>query len=1000
MRRIRANLVYSTSSLCLALALGCPVAALAAQGAPAAAPAADAPPSASAPAEAVPQGDIVVTGSLIRRPNNTSSSPIQTISEQAIEQTGQANIEDALNQMPAFTVSGNTATGGQGTGGRATISLHGLGPNRNLVLLDGIRLPVSDVSGDVDTNILPEAIIGGVDAITGGASAVYGSDAMSGVVNFKTVKKLDGIVVDLFNSISQKGDAEKFVGSLSFGTHFAQDRGHVIGSLSFTNQDPLSEASRSFFANQVPSSYIGTGTYVPSATNAPNLGVIQGLFRGYGTAVPTSPLLNLGFNNNGSLFTQTGAINYQGPNGTNDYALVGGNVRMPVGQQGDILNGMKRKTAFLKGDFEITPDLTAYAQFMYVDMDVTTNSGASLTQFPTLTTIPVTNPFIPADLATVLASRPNPTAAFNWNGRYVGVPWKNWDENYQVEQYIAGLKGDIAPGWTFNAFAGYDQSVHTSTMNNAVLKSQVQQLLNAPDGGKSLCAGGFDPFGDANARNLSASCIAFMTTSAISIEKTGQTQAQAQINGRLFDLGAGPAQIAIVADYRKNSYVYNPDNNLTANSGFAPGGNVEAYAATLPVPYHAINVKELAGQIDIPLIAGKPFIQELGIGAAGRVSHYSVTGTVSSYEADARWRPVNALLFRGSYQRAVRAPNIGELYSPPQTSQLVIGTPPAALGDPCDYRSTARSGANGAQVANLCVAQGVPAAGISTYQFPTTATGQLISGSTALTPEKADTYNLGMVLTSPQRSGLLADFTFSVDYYSIRIRNVISTVPGLTVLSKCYNLDGSNPTYSTANSFCNLITRDPNTGQLVSVATPYLNLGGLKTDGFEFQVHWSTPLAFIGHTARFYTDSSIDRLNHYEVQLLPGTPYLNYTGISNGSAQPSSVPPRATPQWKALTTFGYRSDRINTGLRWHYQAAMADVSAVNTPTNVAAGVGAYATWDWFGSMRVTKAFEMRAGVTNLFDKGLPYIASSQNGTDPALYDAVGRSFYLGGKFVF
>ena len=989
MRLNRANLAFSTSSLCLSLLLAMPAVAQSA-----------APDSAAPKADSEPHADIVVTGSLIRRPNNTAVSPIATIGAEAIKDSGQANLEDALNQMPSFTVSGNAATGGQGTGGRATISLHGLGPNRNLVLLDGVRLPVSDVSGDVDTNILPEAIIGGVDAITGGASAVYGSDAMSGVVNFKTIKRLDGVVVDFQNSLSQLGDAEKFTGSVSFGTHFAHDRGHVIGSIGYTHQDPLSEASRDFFANKVPSSYIGTGTFVPSATNAPSLSVIKGIFAGYGTAQPSSALLNLGFNNDGSLFTQTGAINYKGPNGTNDYAIVGGNVRMPVGQQGNILNGLKRKTAFLKADYELTPSLTAYGQFMYVDLDVTTNSGGSLTQFPTTTTIPVTNPFIPADLATVLASRPNATAAFNWNARYVGVPWKNWDENYKVQQYIAGLRGDIAAGWTFDAFVGYDQSQHTSTMNNAVLKSQVQQLLSAADGGKSLCAGGFDPFGDANARALSSQCIAFMTTRAISVEKTGQTQAQLQVNGKLFDLGAGPAQVALVADYRKNSYQFNPDNNVTASSGWAPGGNVEGFTATLPVPYHSINVKELAGQIDIPLLANKPFAQDFGIGAAGRVSNYSSTGTVASYEADARWRPVSALLFRGSWQRAVRAPNIGELYSPPQGSQLVLGTPPSALGDPCDVRSSARTGANGAQVATLCVAQGVPGAAVGTYQFPTTATGQLVSGSTSLTPEKASTYNFGFVLSSPVHSGPFADFTFSADYYNIRINNVISTVPGATVLSKCYNLDGSNPTYANSNSFCQLIQRDPGTGQLLNVVTPYLNLGGLKTDGVEFQFHWSVPAAFLGHTGRFYTDSSVNWLNNYKVQLLPGQPFVNYTQLSNGGAGAASIPPIATPKWKALTTFGYRSNAVNTGLRWHYQGALNDISSITTPNNVAVGVPVYATWDWFGSLKVTKGFELRAGVTDLFNHSLPTVASSQNGTAAALYDVVGRSFYFGGKITF
>lgn len=947
-----------------------------------------------------PAEQIVVTGSLIQRPNNTSVSPITTVSDAAIKESGRTSLVDTLNQLPGFTVGGNEATGGQGSGGRATINLHGLGTNRNLVLLDGRRLPVSDIRGNVDINILPDAIVGGVDAITGGASAVYGSDAMSGVVNFRTIRSLDGMIADFQTSLSERGDAFKFKGSLAFGTSFAEDRGNVVAAFSYAKQDPLNGSQRAFFFDKTPSGFIGTGVYVPSAANAPSGAVLTTLFNGYGVAGTRNPLgSNLGFNTNGTLFTQTGALNYQGPNGSQGYAVVGGNVRMPVGQQIDYINGLNRKTAFLKADYELTPALTFYGQFMYVDLTTRTSSGGSLTQFGTLTSIPVTNPFIPTDLRTVLASRPNATANFGWSGRYVGVPYKYWDEEYQIQQYLGGLKGDIAEGWTFDGFVSYDESEHKSVMNFAVLKSRVQALLNAADGGRSLCAGGFNPFGDANARGLSPECVAYITKDATSTEQVSQTQAQLQINGKLFDLGAGPVQIALLGGYRQNTYEYNPDSDVTAQSGFAPGGNVEAFVVQLPVPRRAINVKELAGQIDIPLISDKPFFQELAIGGAARVSDYNVSGSVTSYEMDARWRPTDSLLFRGSYQRAVRAPNIAELYSPPQGAQLAIGTPPAALGDPCDTRSTARTGANATAVANLCVAQGVPAGVISTYQFGTTATGQLIPGSTAITPEKANTFNAGFVFNAPRGEGILGDFSVSLDYYNITIRNVISPVPGLTVLSSCYNLDGSNPTYAASNANCQLIQRDAN-GQLVSVSTPFRNLGSLKTDGVELQVHWGMPAGFLGEGGKVYIDTSVGYLNNYKVQLLPTSAFLDYTGISNGSAQEGSVPPRATPRWKALTTFGFRSDDFSLGLRWKYQAALDDVSKVNTPTNVAVGVPTYNTWDLFSSFRVGQEFELRMGVNNLFDRQLPFVASNQTSTDTAQYDLIGRSFYIGAKIKF
>lgn len=944
------------------------------------------PPAATtvAAAQPVQEPDIIVTGSLIARPNNVAVSPILSVSSEVLQQSGQVNLEDSLNQLPGFTPAGNAGTGGQGTGGRATLNLRGLGSNRNLVLLNGRRLPISDISANVDINIIPQAIIGDVDVITGGASAIYGSDAMSGVVNFKTISWFDGVQVDLQNGISQRGDLAKFDGSISLGTRFADDRGRAMISFGYADRAGLQGYQRSFFDQRVPSSFIGTGTFQPDALNLPTQAVLNSTFARYGVTSNIGRTLNLGFNDDTTLFVQQGALNYRGPT-TGAYAVIGGNVRMPVGPQLQVLNGFERKSAFATAEYDLTDSVTAYAQFLFVDTTVTTESGGSLTQFAPFTTIPVTNPFIPADLRAVLASRPNPTAPFQWRARYIGIPDKGWDEQYTVQQYIGGVKGDLFGDWKFDAFIGWDKSDHSSANFNAVLKTQVQKLLNAADGGNSLCAGGFNPFGIANAIGLSQECVTYMSTTAISTEKLTQTQVQGQINGPLFTLPAGKVQLALLAGYRRNTYVYNPNADLVAN-------NIEGVVGANPADGE-ISVKEFAAQIDIPLISGKPFFEELAIGGAFRHSDYNTTGGVNSYELDARWRPADALLFRGSYQRAVRAPNIGELFSPLLGRQLVIGTPPSAVGDPCDIRSIGRTGAGGAQVRSLCLAQGIPAAAIDSYQFPTTATGENVIGNQDLTPEQADTYNVGFVFNPGFSSPWVSGLSFSVDYYNIKIRNVISTVNGLTVLSKCYNLDGSNPTYADSNEFCQLIERDT-TGLLTAVSAPYLNLGALDTDGIDIQVSWSVRLSEIGGggSGRIYASSAIGWLNRYLVQTLPGTAAQDFAGTSS--------PGRPLPDWKALTTVGYDSDTFGVGLRWRYQGPMADISAVTTPNAAQVGVPAYNLFDVFTTFRVTEEIEIRGGITNLFDKDLPFVASSQNGTDAGVYDVVGRAFYVGAKFAF
>jgi iron complex outermembrane recepter protein len=839
--------------------------------------------------------EVVVTGSIIQDPNRVSPSPIVITSAADLKQSGSVTIEQSLNQLPQFAPAGTSANGGQGTGGHATLNLHGLGSNRNLILLDGRRLPLADIFGDVDVNLIPESILSGVQTITGGASAVYGSDAMSGVVNFITLKNFQGMVTDLQYGNSEKGDFSSFNGSTAFGSTFGEGKGNALLSLAYSHRQGLTGDKRSFFQFVTPSSFIGQGTFVPSATNLPNQAVVNGLFGSYGATTPVSNTLNLGFNDNGTLFTQTGAKNYQGPT-SGGYAILAGNVRMPVGPQTVIENPLDRKSIFSKFDYQLASGVSAYGQALYVDSDVFTSSGRSLTQFGNLTTIPVTNPFIPSDLKTLLASRPNPTAPFTWNGRYVGIPSKSWDEDYTTSQFLGGLKGSLPlKHWTWDVYASWDSTDHLQSNNNAVLKSQVQNLLNAPDGGNSLCAGGFDPFGIIHSTDVSAACQAYMTATAKSTEKLTQSNFQGVVQGSLFMLPAGEVTAALLADHRRNTYVYSPDSQLAAQ-------NIEAVIASQP-SNGIISVTEEAAQLDVPLLADIPAVKKLSLGAAFRHSDYSTSGGVNSYEGDLRWQPTGSLLVRGGYQRAVRAPNIGELFSANSGSQIAFGTPPAAIGDPCDVRSTARTGASGASVRSLCLAQGIPGAVIDSYIFPTTATAGVSHGNPALQPEVADTYNLGLSWTSNASSPLLSNMSASIDYYNITINKVISVVPGLTALSKCYNLDGSNPSYSLTNQFCELLHRDAS-GLLETIETPYLNLGGLKTEGIDFQFAWSLTLGELGGRSslpgRVFVNSGIGYLKKYAIQTLPGSAFQDYDGTNTIAA--TYTVSQTFPRWKALTT--------------------------------------------------------------------------------------------------
>src|SRR5688572_1380075 len=283
--------------------------------------------------------EVIVTGSRIARTDFSSTSPIVTTNKEALAETGTVNIENALNQLPQF-VQGQTSStvGAVALAGRASLNLRGLGETRNLVLLDGRRLPLSNANAVVDVNLIPQFILSGVETITGGASAVYGSDAMSGVVNFKSITDFTGLQLDVRSGMSEQGDGNTTDVGLTAGFGIAEGRGNVLFSLGYTDRDVLWGRDRDFYQLGVLSSFIGTGTYVPSPTNLPQQSVVNGVFGAYGVA-PNAVLnsRSLGFNDNGSLFGQIGAINYQGPT-TEYFSTVGGTVRQPVTYQEYVSN--------------------------------------------------------------------------------------------------------------------------------------------------------------------------------------------------------------------------------------------------------------------------------------------------------------------------------------------------------------------------------------------------------------------------------------------------------------------------------------------------------------------------------------------------------------------------------------------------------------------------------------------------------------------------------------
>jgi outer membrane receptor protein involved in Fe transport len=419
--------------------------------------------------------------------------------------------------------------------------------------------------------------------------------------------------------------------------------------------------------------------------------------------------------------------------------------------------------------------------------------------------------------------------------------------------------------------------------------------------------------------------------------------------------------------------------------------NLEAVIAS-QASSGATDVKELALELRVPLLRDLPLVKSLTVTPGYRYSDYNTGVHTSTYKVETEWSPVKNLLVRGGIQHASRAPNIGELFSAASGAQVQFGSPPAG-GEPCDSRTSARTGANAAALRALCIATGVPANVVDSYTFPTVATSTLSSGNLNLRPEVANTKTLGLAFSPKLDHPLFAGISGSIDFYSIDIKDTISAVPAASALNKCYNLDGSNPSYSPSSPFCALISRDAN-GLLTQVAAPYLNLGVLKTSGLDLQLDWRFKLSALGlsdSAGSFGVTTVMSFLRNYESQALPGDPTQDFKG---------TIGTVIIPSWQSDTTFRYTVGGLSTSLHWHHIPAMNDVTAVTRPASPADGVAKYDKFDLSMRYAVSKNLDLRFGINNLFNRDPATVPGNQNLTLPSAYDILGRAYTLGARYKF
>lgn len=969
--------------------------------------------AASAHAQEVSQDDlptaqvseIVVTGSRIARPDYSSNSPIVSVTAENLENTGQITVEKALSQMPQFSGSfgqGNTGSTSTGlNGGQSYASLRGLGSKRTLLLLDGKRLQPSNPDGSVDLNIIPESLIGNVEIITGGASTAYGSDATAGVVNFRLKRDFSGVEVASMYGISDYGDGDSFRLTVTAGERFAEDRGRGVISLDYSNRETASQAERPFYITRDPTASLAT---IPQGaalfgSNRPTLAAVNDLFVGvYGTqaVLGSGGFYNgqIGFNTgDGTLFTTVGTspvLNFR--DGDSDEAYVNGTgTQVNFGWNGgDVQSQNERYSLFSRVDYEISPALDFFIQATMTSYESNQVTNPTLASNVYGLTVPVTNPYISADFAGLLASRPDPDADFQFYKAFNMVGPRYQRYAYDVYQFISGLSGALPyKDWTWEGYVSASRAKFENAQRGGVSRSAVTSLLYSPTGGSELCAGGFNPFGN----NIpSQDCLNFISRKTLNTNELKQRMAEITLQGGLFNLPAGEVRFAVGADYRYNYFAFQPDSQLDLPNGTS---DVLGYSV-LRATSGDVSTSEVYAELLVPVLKNLPFIQELNLDLGYRYSDYSSVGGVSAYKADMDWRVTDSVRLRGGWNRAVRAPSVGELYAPISTGSVGIGSPSASNtnGDPCDIRSSFRQGPDGAKVRELCLKQGIPASLIDTYQLGTAQVFALTGGNPDLYEETADTYSFGTVVQSPLTSPWFSDISVSLDWYRISVEDAVGTLGVANSIRYCFNNGGNNPSFDENNYYCSLIERNTSNGVPINPVQPLLNLGQFNVTGVDFQGDWRVDLGDVGVAVggRVSLSVALSYLDSFEVQALPGGSTYDYKGTWGTAIEANAG--LAHPEWKSVTSLSYSRDTWSAGLRWRHISEMENSARVTSPTSTSRGVDAYDVFDLNARVNLPGDTNLRLTVTNLFNKEPPQAGDTRGNFDSQNYDTLGRYYTL------
>jgi iron complex outermembrane receptor protein len=595
--------------------------------------------------------------------------------------------------------------------------------------------------------------------------------------------------------------------------------------------------------------------------------------------------------------------------------------------------------------------------------------------------IPVTNPNIPADFAALLASRPTPGANFTYRKRTLEAGERVATDNFDVMQGLVGFRGDFELGarkLNWDVYGTWGRTEITESQDGNISFSRIQGLLDGDD--LDGCASAdFNIFGLGSISPECASAISIRATNIVDIE---QENIVAALSGDVFRIPAGAVQFAVGAEYRNTTATFKPDE-------FLASGDVVGFNAQLPQAGR-VGVNEFFGELLVPLLADMTAVKSLDLELGYRYSDYNLAGGVDTYKAGLNWNPTEALKVRGSFNRAVRAPSIFDLFLPPQENF-------PGYSDPCNFDSPERTGGSAAQVATLCQAQGIPASALATFDQPNPQLRALQGGNPNLDPESADTYTLGLVWQSSFGARQLRT---SLDYWNYDISDTIGAVSSNSSVGRCFNDVGANPDFDPSNVWCSLFTRT-GSGEITDVQETNQNLGKLEAKGIDMQVDFTTPLGERFGDLR--TNFLVTHILDWRSQEDSVSPFGEFEGtITTDVAE-------AFPKWKAVLNLGWDLGKFgfDWNIRYIHKLRVVNDDAVGSPVvnGLAPTIGSYSYHRMSVNWAPIDSIDLMLGVDNVFDK-LPPIytddaqAGQQANTDPSTYDILGRRYYVSGRFKF